>query len=320
MKHWLIYIHGGFLALVLWATPLYAQQLIDGHILEQIEISSEADDKFLIIRGILSPELLSLVQLLQDDPLHPTVVIPHGMTNNFLLTEAVSFKSGEMVESVEIEEDIQEDDSGNLRFQVKLHLTPRQPVVLSLDKSQTNAQQLAVLILEKEKPSPIEPVEQIETEAATEITIPMLSLLSDNAEKMLQPGISKMKMQEPDKVLLHPIAAMMVFQRPSVLNLSILNASPSKEAAQRLAILLDRQQRNFLEDRLDMKLHISNISSIREQMTLSKTKIYFRPNYLTTALALATVIPGEQVVEEMSLERRGRLGLDVEIYVGANFE
>ncbi|MBF0277826.1 MAG: LytR C-terminal domain-containing protein [SAR324 cluster bacterium] len=314
MKHWLIYIHGGFFALILWAAPLYAQPLIDGHILEQIDIASGDDDKFLIIRGILSPKLLSSVQLLQEDPLHPTIVIPNGMTNNLILPEVTSFKPGDIIEKVGIEEEIQEDGRGNLRFRSNLHLTSRLPIVLSLDKSRTTAGQMVFLILEKGGAG------QIAAEDTSINGMPSLPLLSDNAEMPKQPGMSKMEMKEPDKMLLHPISAMMVFRRPSVLNLSILNASPRKEAAQRLAILLDRHQRKFLEDRLDMRLHISNISSIREQMTLSKTKIYFRPNYLTTALALATVIPGEQVVEEMSLERRGRLGLDVEIYVGANFE
>ena len=133
MKHWLIYIQGGLLALILWAAPLYAQQnnLIDGHILEQIELFSEAEDTFLVIRGLLSPDLLLSIQLNQEDPLHPTISIPNGLTNNFLLSETVTFSPEEMIETIEIEEDIFEDGSRGLQFQVNLHLTARQPIVLS---------------------------------------------------------------------------------------------------------------------------------------------------------------------------------------------
>ena len=48
--------------------------------------------------------------------------------------------------------------------------------------------------------------------------------------------------------------------------------------------------------------------------------MYFRPNFLKAALTLAEMIPGEQVVEPMPLSRLSRLGNDVEIYVGENFE
>lgn len=314
MKHWFIVIQGGFLALLLWVFPLAAQQneLLDGHILEQIQLSSEADDTFLYIRGILSPALLPSVKLIQgDDPNHLTISIPSALTNNLILPQTINFKPSDVLETIEIEEDILEGSRGDLQFQVNLHITSRQPIVLSPEQLQTNTQQLAFLVLEKGAAG------EIETEAQADSGMPSLPLLSDRSGVTTPSG---MQMKESDKVLLHPVSAMMAFQRPSVLHLSILNASPRKEAARRLAVLLDRHQRKYLEDRLDMKMDITNISSVREQMALSKTKIYFRPNYLTAALALATVIPGEQVVEQMSLERRGRLGLDVEIYVGANFE
>ena len=69
-----------------------------------------------------------------------------------------------------------------------------------------------------------------------------------------------------------------------------------------------------------MRLEVTNISSVSEGMVLPRTKIYFRPNFMKAALALSEVIPGEQLVEQMPSSHKGRMGTDVEVYVGENFE
>ncbi|MBF0286675.1 MAG: hypothetical protein HQM14_02560 [SAR324 cluster bacterium] len=311
MKHWLLYLQGGLLILLLWGTPVHAQSngMMDGHVLDQVELSREGKEAFLVIRGIISPALLSSIKVVQkEDSLHSTISIPNGFFNNVTLPPTVSFRSGDVLESIQFIEDILENGAGGFDFQAKLLVTSSQPVLLNFDESRTNSQQIVYRVIEKGSAGKVN----------TQREGMQAPLLSETKEQMSMP--KKVGMEDTDKILLHPVSAMLVFQRPSVLHLSILNASPRKDAAQRLAILMDRHQRRALENRLDMKLDITNISSVQEQMILHKTKIYFRPNYLTAALALAHLIPGEQVVEEMSLERRGRLGLDVEIYVGANFE
>jgi len=55
-------------------------------------------------------------------------------------------------------------------------------------------------------------------------------------------------------------------------------------------------------------------------MILPRTKIYYRPNMLKSAVTLADIIPGEQIVEPMPLNRGTKPTTDVEIYVGQNFE
>ncbi len=313
MKHWLFYLQGGFLILLLWGIPVYAQSngMMDGHVLDQVELSREGKETFLIIRGIISPALLSSINVVQEeDSLRSIISIPNGFFNNVALPPSISFRAGDILESVQFMEDILENATGNFDFQAKLLVTSRQPVLLNFDESRTNSQQITYRVIEKGAAGKVE----------TQREGVQPPLLSETMEGQMREPKRVAPMDDTDKVLLHPVSAMLVFQRPLVLHLSILNASPRKDAAQRLAILMDRHQRRALENRLDMKLDITNISSVQEQMTLHKTKIYFRPNYLTAALALASLIPGEQVVEEMSLERRGRLGLDVEIYVGANFE
>jgi len=121
-------------------------------------------------------------------------------------------------------------------------------------------------------------------------------------------------------MLLHPVTALMSFRHFDQLNVAILNASPHLGGAQRLAVMLDRQQKRMIEKRMGMKLKIVNISSVREQTILPKTKIYFHANFLKAALILAEVLPGEQVLEPVPDSRVSNLATDVKIYVGNNFE
>ena len=123
-----------------------------------------------------------------------------------------------------------------------------------------------------------------------------------------------------EAMLLHPVTALMSFRDFSQLNVAILNASPHLGGAQRLAVMLDRQQKRMIEKRMGMKLKIVNISSVREQTILPKTKIYFHANFLKAALILAEVLPGEQVLEPVPDSRVSNLATDVKIYVGNNFE
>jgi len=68
------------------------------------------------------------------------------------------------------------------------------------------------------------------------------------------------------------------------------------------------------------KLNIVNISSVREQEILPKTKIYFHANLLKQAIKLAEILPGEQLLEPIPTTRANKLATDVEIFVGKNFD
>lgn len=313
MKHWFMGIQGAWMVLFLWATPLCAEQqtLLDGHILDEITLSPEEEDTTLLtLRGVFSLRLLPEIELItQEDSKRWVIVIPKALVNNLSLSDGISFPPLSALRNIEIDEEV-ETAGEDLQFQSSLYLTAAQPVSLSWVENQTNEQQLTFSILREE------PEIEVIVEEVVEMKQPLkpLPLLSERL------NVRGSAISGLDPVLLHPVSAMLLFQRPLTFHLSILNASPNQESAQRLAILLDRHFRKFLEDQLDMRMNITNISSVQEQTSFAKTTIYFRPNYLKAALALATVIPGEQIVERMSLEQRGRLGLDIEIYAGANVE
>ena len=132
--------------------------------------------------------------------------------------------------------------------------------------------------------------------------------------------LGPVKITAREQLLLHPVTALMSYRQFDQLNVAVLNASPKTGAAQSFAVMLDRKQKRTIEKRTGMKLNIVNISSVREQTILPKTKIYFHPNLLKAAVILAEVLPGEQVLEPVPESRKSKLSTDVEIYVGKNFE
>ena len=87
-----------------------------------------------------------------------------------------------------------------------------------------------------------------------------------------------------------------------------------------MAEMLTKRHKLAIEKKIGAKLNIVNISSVREQGILPKTKIYFHANLLKQAIKLAQVLPGEQLLEPVPTARASKLATDVEIFVGKNFE
>ncbi|MGK5090958.1 LytR C-terminal domain-containing protein [Deltaproteobacteria bacterium TL4] len=331
MRQLLRYIHGGLLICVLFTFPVLASpSLPAGHMLDKINLTQGTTDTFLSVLGTLAPDQFSKIEIKSNktDPI-TKIIIPNCFINNLNLPKYLNFPTGEILRSITVDENIQKKENGEISFEVTLHLQAPEPLIVKFDEVKSNQKEM-IFVLRKEKNQLTPP--SIPTTVPQKSPAVEVASLSKSLPETLKQGttppevpmdsepIMPIQGEELENVLLHPVSAMLLLQRPKQLQLSILNASHQMDGAQRLAILIQRHHRRALEDRVGMKLEISNISSVRERIILPKTKIYFRPNYLDAALALSTLIPGEQIVEQMPLERRGKLGIDVEIYVGENFE
>jgi hypothetical protein len=225
------------------------------------------------------------------------VVIPNAFINNLLMPdrEFDQFPVGNMIRQIELEEDIRQEAGNQVSFLVNLKLSLAQEMEISLEIEKSTPRQLTFSL------------------------IPSGRLITPEPEKNKVTDVLNQTPPE-ESVLLHPVFAMLAYRQPIRLNVSVLNASRHVGGAQRLAILLERQQRRRIEQRVGMRLEVINISSVQEQMILPRTKIYYRPNMLKSAVTLADIIPGEQTVEPMPLNRGTKPTTDVEIYVGQNFE
>ena len=108
------------------------------------------------------------------------------------------------------------------------------------------------------------------------------------------------------------------FRRPSIMQLSIINAGGWPKRATKLSVYLGKEKVKYIEESLGVKLDIVNISNAKE-FSHNETTIYFRDNFLKSALFLAELIPGEQRLVPIDSSRE-RLGVDIEIYLGKDFK
>lgn len=284
-----------------------------GHLLERITLLTNESQSALKLEGTFSLEKSSEIQVIQEANANVTkIILPHAFINHLVLKKRINFANTEIVEFIDVEEKVEKKaEGGGITFEVTLTIASPLDIRFLFDKSQSNTNQFVFAI--QSNSAEILPVAVTPQETSTEL-VPEPSMVAQ------QQKVVGMSNQETNHLLLHPVSAMLIYQRPLRLQLSILNASNIVESAQKLAILLERHQRRELENQLGMQLKITNISTVRDSIILAKTKIYYRSNYLDAALALAETIPGEQIVEKMPLDRSGRLGVDVEIFVGENFE
>ena len=275
-----------------------------GHMLDRFELIPDEKTPFLTFKGFFDPGQFPHIQIYPRNSKTETyVLLPNTLINSILLPEreVTSFSEEGILEKMLLEEKITKKENGEIEFQVTLTISSTEKHILVLDTEKSDSRHLT-FALQK-------PVKNNTTNAQKQKKVE--SIIIDLAPPVISPR---------EEMLLHPVTALMLYRRIDQLNITILNASPHSDSAQRLAALLDRQQKSTIEKQIGMKLKIVNISSVREQTILPKTKIYFHANLMREALILAQILPGEQVIEPMPESRISKLATDVEIYVGKNFE
>ncbi len=272
--------------------------------LDRFELIPDEKTPFLTFKGFFDPGQFPHIQIFpRNSKTETSVLLPNTLINSILLPEreVTSFSEEGILEKMLLEEKITKKENGEIEFQVTLTISSTEEHILVLDTEKSDSRHLTFALQKPVKKETTNAQEQQKVE----------SIIIDLAPPVISPR---------EEMLLHPVTALMSYRRVDQLNLTILNASPHPDSAQRLAVLLDRQQKRTIEKQIGMKLKIVNISSVREQTILPKTKIYFHANLMREALILAQILPGEQVIEPMPESRISKLATDVEIYVGKNFE
>jgi len=277
-----------------------------GHMLDRFELIPDKQTPFLTFQGFFDPGQFHHIQITPGNSMTETIVIlPNTFINNVLFPERVvtSFSDDGILEKLKIEEKITGTKSGGIDFQVILSISSIEEHMLVIDSEKSDSRRLTFALQEPKK-------KKIQTIATKEQSV----------ENVVEAEVVQSKNNLREAMLLHPVTALMSFRHFDQLNVAILNASPHLGGARRLAMMLGLQQKRMIEKRMGMKLKIVNISSVREQTILPKTKIYFHANFLKAALILAEFLPGEQVLEPVPDVRVSNLATDVKIYVGNNFE
>lgn len=277
-----------------------------GHMLDRFELLADKNSPYLTFKGFFDPGQFPHIKITPgNSKTETTVILPNTFINNILLPEReiTSFAVDGILEKMSLAEKITKTENGEIDFLVTLTVSSIENHILVLDTNRSDSRQLTFALQKPQKK--------------------VVSTVSSDGLRITQTVKAELgpsKINPREQLLLHPVTALMSFRHFDQLNVAVLNASPNQGAAQSFAVMLDRKQKRTIEKRMGMKLNIVNISSVREQTILPKTKIYFHANLLKAALILAEVLPGEQVLEPVPESRTSKLSTDVEIYVGKNFE
>ena len=277
-----------------------------GHMLDRFELLADKNSPYLTFKGFFDPGQFPHIKITPgNSKTETTVILPNTFINNILLPEReiTSFTIDGILEKMSLAEKITKTENGEIDFLVTLTVSSIENHILVLDTNRSDSRQLTFALQKPQKKA-------VSTVSSDGLRI------TQTVKAELGPS----KINPREQLLLHPVTALMSFRHFDQLNVAVLNASPNQGAAQSFAVMLDRKQKRTIEKRMGMKLNIVNISSVREQTILPKTKIYFHANLLKAALILAEVLPGEQVLEPVPDSRTSKLSTDVEIYVGKNFE
>jgi len=283
-----------------------------GHMLDRFELIPDEKTPFLTFKGFFDPDQFPHINISTNNSKKKTIVLlPNTFINSVLLPkrEVTSFSEKGILEKMLLEEEITKKENGEIEFQVTITITSVKEHILVLDSKKSDSRHLTFTLKK--------PLLKKETDPFIE-AMQMLADQQKPERKIID--LAPPKISQREAILLHPVTALMSYRRVDQLNLTILNASPHPDSAQRLAVLLNRKQKRNIEKQIGMKLKIINISSVREQTILPKTKIYFHSNLMREALILAQILPGEQVIEQMPEIINSKLATDMEIYVGKNFE
>ena len=277
-----------------------------GHMLDRFELLADKNSPYLTFKGFFDPGQFPHIKITPgNSKTETTVILPNTFINNILLPEReiTAFTIDGILEKMSLAEKITKTENGDIDFLVTLTVSSIENHILVLDTNRSDSRQLTFALQKPQKKA-------VSTVSSDGLRI------TQTVKAELGPS----KINPREQLLLHPVTALMSFRHFDQLNVAVLNASPNQGAAQSFAVMLDRKQKRTIEKRMGMKLNIVNISSVREQTILPKTKIYFHANLLKAALILAEVLPGEQVLEPVPDSRTSKLSTDIEIYVGKNFE
>ena len=287
-----------------------------GNMLERFELVPDKQTPYLTFKGFFEPSLFSQIQIIPGDKKTETsVLLPNTFLNNIFFNEneITSFAEEGILEKLSIEEKIKRTNAGLVVPSVNLNIATMVNYKIEFDTKKSDSRQIT-FSMQKLKKMLISTIEKEEIETQEE------TVSQDEADVIFWSVFTPKMINKREKILLHPVTALMSYRQFDQLNVAILNASLKPNGAHRMAEMLTKRHKLKIEKKIGARFNIVNISSVREQEILSKTKIYFHANLLKQAIKLAQVLPGEQLLEPFPTSRASNLATDVEIFVGKNFE
>ena len=304
MKQYSKYLALGLFFVFIFSAKSFS--LNSGHMLGRFELIEDKKKPLLSFNGFFEPSQFLNIQISSgNNKTQTTILIPNTFINNLRLKEGEvnSFPEESILHKITLKENVTRKENGEINSTVKIIVSTKDKFLIEFDTENSDARRLTFSLQNVKK--------KYNTEYdGVGIQIP----------QVVENNFEDLKNNPRKTILLHPITALMSYRKFDQIKISVLNASPNKGAAQKLVAMLVRKHRKNIEKRMGMNLKVVNISSVNQKTVLTKTKVYFHPNFLRAALILAEVLPGEQVLEPFPDSRKSKISNDLQIYVGKNFE
>jgi hypothetical protein len=268
--------------------------VIRENIIRSLVVSKRGQEMILTIQGELDPAQLASISITQEEKNKDFFLT---LPNTLIDTEALpssshKFDDNPVLEGVQIEEKlISNDEDKEALFTVKLAfkgkkiispelVKPIQKNTLEIRLNETNPEEVIVKKNVKEEGVVFERKQMLITQKTAT-------------------GIRK------------------IYRKPTLMQVSILNASGRSERAYKLSVYLGDIQKKYIEKTLGCKLDITNISKTA-YADIPVTTLYFKENFLKNALLLSQLIPGEQRIVPMRHQKE-LVGVDIKIYIGKDY-
>lgn len=248
----------------------------------------------LILEGRLSYRIEKNIEITVDKEQPDQFLIQienASLEPNQFLEDTITFDEESILESIKVKERIEtlEDD---ISFFVDLLVITKKPIKPEL-KTLDNAKNIGI--------------------ALNQLSDIELKIIAAKSEKIRE---TKKPLEEKWKDANKKVKTV-IYKKPYLLRIGILNASGKINRAIKLAIFLKEKQKKRIEEQLGSRLSVINISNALK-LDYDQTTIYFRENYLKSALIVADIMPGDQRIAKLT-RQDNKTSIDLEIYLGKNY-
>ncbi|MCP4296182.1 MAG: hypothetical protein GY786_11285 [Proteobacteria bacterium] len=290
-----------------------------GNIIKSVTVTQDGSDAILNIGGVLDPTQLTGAIPKQNGKsktfsisLPNTLVDPETLPSPF-----IKFGDDSILESAQVKENILEKGDDvvfvvELTLQGKKVLVPEliQPIQKDNLRIRIKDFDLIQKQAQAEKKADVRKQEEKKNQKA---------LRKTQQKKVASKSMPQRSMESKVEPVMKTVRELKkTYRKPALMQVSILNASGIAKRAYKLSVFFGDKQKKHIEGTLGIKLDIINISNAMHT-NMPRTTVYFRENFLKSALLLAQLMPGEQRIVPMQHQKE-RVGVDIEIYIGKDYK
>lgn len=297
------------------ASAAYAQsnQVVQGSIIQEISLSKIGNSFELNIKGMLhSAQLKDVLIKNMPNSNRFSISIPNAMLDpEKIRTPFIAFGPSDPLENIQIIEKTEEGTNNKVAFSMDLIVESRLKLKPEIKTIQAKSAFVIALTPAVKSAPAIKRITKVDYEKKKMELQRRKELAKKRDAAIRQQQSVKQSKKAVQKIIRH-------YRKPSLVQVSILNASGYAKRAYKLSVYLGKVRKKQVEETLGIKLDIVNIAnSITDEYPQST--IYYRDNYLKSALYMANLIPGEQKIVPLKNQKE-RIGVDIEIFLGKDYK